>query len=221
MSPRRPMRAERGFSLVELLMVVVVSTLGFVALFSMQTASLRGMSMSRKMLEATNLAENYIEQLRLEFMAWTSIPGEGLADNPGAFPHLANLPTGMGVAAGAQTPGDSIGTAAGWVRGDLGAEADRRVSVVGDLNPLGINSGSYAAMISPGFAGAEQPFCLFYRLTWLIPNQAIRAEVEVTWPMADANMEDFLECQTLAADNLGELRSVTMATTLGINVFQR
>lgn len=214
-------RGRSGFSLIELLMVVVVSTMGFVALFGMQTASLRGLNNTKRILEATNLAENFIEELRVEFMAWTENPGEGLQDLPASFPHLADLPTGPAVAAGAQTPGDAIPGAPGWVLGDEGLEADRRVSVVGDPHPLGLNNGVRAAMLSPGFEGDEQPFCLHYRLTWLIPNRAIRAEVEVSWATPEADMDDFVQCDQTASSNLGELRSVTMTSTLPVNVFQR
>ena len=77
------LRRVHGFSLVELLMVIVVTTLGFVALLNMQMATLRGLAHAKHMAEGTNLAENFIEQLRLEFMSWTDLPGQGLAERPG------------------------------------------------------------------------------------------------------------------------------------------
>ena len=76
-------------------------------------------------------------------------------------------------------------------------------------------------MITHGFEGDEQPYCLHYRLTWLIVDRAIRAEVEVSWPLLDANIETFRLCNRLASDRLHDVRSVTLTSTLAVNTFQR
>ena len=217
----RPARARRsrGFSLVELLMVVVVTTLGFVALLNMQMATLRGLAHAKHVAEGTNLAENFIEQLRLEFMSWTAIPGQGL-DGGGSFPHLKDLVVGGGVTPGAQATGDIVG-APGWMRAGSASGDGRRVSRVGPVNTLGFNNGIRQAMIQPGFEGTDRPYCMHYRLTWLVPDRAIRVEVEVSWPMANADMNRFMLCDRLASADLGQARSVTLTSSLGMNVFER
>ncbi|MGM0577014.1 MAG: type IV pilus modification PilV family protein [Myxococcota bacterium] len=222
MARRSPkgLRGVAGFTILELLTVVVVSTMGFVALFGMQTATIRGMANTRHIVQATTLAENFIEQLRLEFMLWTTRPADSLS-NTTTFPHLAGLPTGLAAAPGNQTPGDGIPNAQGWVIGDTQGGDDRRVSVVGDPHDFGWTDGIRQAMLSPGFEGVEQPYCLHYRLTWLLPRRAIRAEVEVSWPLETADMDAFVDCNQLAANNLGELRSITLTSTLAVNTFQR
>jgi prepilin-type N-terminal cleavage/methylation domain-containing protein len=216
-------RASRGFSIIELLIVVAVSTVGFVALFDLQAGTLRGMQNMRMTAEATNLAENFIERLRVEFMAWTD-RADGQLDGM-SFPHLAGLPVGNAVAPGAMTPGDGVDGGTGWViaGADVGGGADRRVSVVGDVDTvLGTNVGLHQAMVDPGVAGeAQQPFCLLYRLTWLIPGQAIRVEVEVSWPLENAPMDTFMQCNQIAANQLHQARSVNLTTTLSANVFGR
>ena len=98
---------------------------------------------------------------------------------------------------------------------------DRRVSAVGDPSPLGYNAGSLAAMLDPGFEADQQPYCLLYRLTWLIPGSAIRAEVEVSWPLDVADIEAFMRCDTMAANQLDQVRSVTLTTTISVNLFRR
>lgn len=216
---RLPKRA-RGFSLLELMITVSIATMGFVALLTLQTSTLRGMANTRHLIQATSLAENFLEQLRLEFMSWTDNPGQGLT-NETYFPHLAGLPTDAAASVGATSTTSGVNNAPGWVNADRDNGDDRRVSVVGDPHPFGFNTGIRKAMISPGAEDIEQPYCMRYRLTWLIPGRAIRAEVEVAWPLENANLEGYLACEELASANLGELRSVTLMSTLSINVFQR
>ncbi len=213
-------RPAPGFSIIELLVVVVVSTTGFVALFGMQTATMRGMQNARHLVEATNVAENFLENLRVEFTSWTSNPGEGL-DVGVSFPHLGDLPTGAAAVAGAQTPGSGLAGAPGWIIGELSDGEDRRISVAGSDHPQQWNSGARLGLIDPGFEDSQRPYCLHYRLTWLLPNSVIRAEVEVSWPIDGADLDQFVQCQTLAAANLGTVRSVTLTTTLTVNTFQR
>lgn len=213
-------RRVSGFSLIELLLTVVVSTTGFVALFGMQTATMRGMANARHIVEATNLAENFVEKLRVEFSQWTTLPGQGL-DGGGDFPHLADLPVGAAAVAGAQTPGSGLAGAPGWVIGELTEGEDRRVSVAGPNQPAGWTSGANGALVDPGFEDDQKPYCLHYRLTWLLANSVIRAEVEASWPIDGADMDQFVQCETLASANLGTVRSVTMTTTLTINTFLR
>ena len=208
----------RGFTLIELLMVVGVSTIGFVSLFDLQAKSIRGMTNMVRMQRATLLAENFIENLRLEFSQWT--PTENL-DDPDKFPHLADLGTSDEAVAGGQTPGDNVEGGPGWVIGDGRKGVDRRVPYAGDRHPQGYNDGLRAAMISPGMEEDDQPFCLLYRLTWLQPNRAIRVEVEVSWPQAGANMTRFEQCNSIASAHLDEVRSVTVTSTILVNVFNR
>lgn len=210
-----------GFSLIELLVVVLISTMGFVALFSMQIGTLRGLAQTRHIIEATNLAENQLALLRLEFMRWTENPGEGLGDLE--MPSLAGLPTDAAAAAGSMGGLGEVQDAEGWVvAGPTGA--DRRVSVVGAALVIGaeeLNRGALDAMIDPGMEDAQIPYCLHYRLTWLIPGRLIRAEVEASWPLDNADMTDFMLCNRLAASRLGSVRSVNVNTTISVNLFQR
>ena len=209
---------ERGFTLAELLMVVGVSTMGFVALFDLQAKSVRGMTNMVRMQQATLLAENFIENLRLEFSQWT--PTESLKGAQ-KFPHLANLGIDDAAIPGGKTPGDNVEGGPGWVIGDDRMGSDRRVPRAGDLHPSGYNAGIRMATISPGMEEDDQPFCLLYRLTWLQPNRAIRLEVEVSWPMDRADMKRFQQCDFSASTRLSEVRSVTMTSALLINVFNR
>ena len=69
---------------------------------------------------------------------------------------------------------------------------------------------------------STDPFCLFYRLTWLVPNETIRVEVEVAWALHTANLQAFQSCNTLTWAQLDEARNVSMTTTINRNsVFRR
>lgn len=217
----RASRVARGFTIIELLVAVIVTTIAFVALFDLQASSLQGLRNTRRMVQANMLASNFLENLRLEFMSWTGDAGGQLEQDETEYPHLAQLPVGGAVSAGAQTPGGDVADAPGWVIAGPADDSDRRVSFVGAPHPLGYNEGIREAMVEQDLEGAERPFCLHYRLTWLIPNRAIRAEVEVSWPLDGANMDEFMQCSQLAANRLGEMRSVTLTSTISVNFFRR
>ena len=63
----------RGFTIIEVLIAVVVSAVGFAAIFSMQIASMQGNIAAREMGAAVNLAERHAEQLRADAFMWTGL----------------------------------------------------------------------------------------------------------------------------------------------------
>lgn len=209
-----------GFTLIELLIVVGVTTIGFIALFDLQASTLRGMQSMTQMGQATQLAENFIEQLKLEFSAWT--PTQPL-DDAALFPNLGGLNTSVEASPGEQTDGEGgADMGPGWTIADTENIAnDQRVSLVGDPHPRGFNAGIRQAMIEPEMEETMQPFCMLYRLTWLIPNRAIRAEVEVSWPLDTADLTEFRKCEFNAANRLDQVRSITLTSTIMVNLFNR
>jgi type IV pilus assembly protein PilV len=52
-----------GFTLIEVLMVLVIFSVGILAVAAMQTTSVKGVSSARRVTEAIALAENQIERL--------------------------------------------------------------------------------------------------------------------------------------------------------------
>ena len=179
------------------------------------------------MADALALGENFLEDLRLEFSQWTPETSLAALASGGKLPHLAGLPTGAAAQPGAQTLGDGVDGGPGWVIGDEDGDPDRRVGVVGDAGAFpaapatASNAGALAATTDPNVPGAAQPFCLLYRLTWLVPQRAFRAEVEVQWPLDTANMTEFVKCDKIAASRLDQVRSVTLTTTISANLFRR
>lgn len=62
----------RGFTIVEILVAIVVTMIGFAAIFQMQIGSMQGNIMAREMAAATNLAERFVETLRRDAYQWVS-----------------------------------------------------------------------------------------------------------------------------------------------------
>lgn len=77
----------RAFSLVEALFALVVSTVGFAALFSMQRTQMTSSIAARELSAASNLAERALSQLHKESYMWTglTLPGPHLNQAPNAW----------------------------------------------------------------------------------------------------------------------------------------
>lgn len=63
-------RTQRGFTVVEILIAVAVTAVGFAAIFSLQIGSMQGNIAARDMSAAMNLAERYAEVLRRDTYEW-------------------------------------------------------------------------------------------------------------------------------------------------------
>ncbi|MEZ4467634.1 MAG: prepilin-type N-terminal cleavage/methylation domain-containing protein [bacterium] len=75
MTTRPTTRARRrGFTIIEVLVAVVITAIGFAAIFSLQIGSMQGNIEAREMAAATNLAERYVATLRREAFQWVAGP---------------------------------------------------------------------------------------------------------------------------------------------------
>lgn len=86
----RTHRARRtaGFTIVEVLVAVMITAVGFAAIFSLQIGSMQGNIEARELAAATNLAERYVSQLRADAYMWTT----GLRPKADITPTLARAP---------------------------------------------------------------------------------------------------------------------------------
>lgn len=85
-APTRARRgAARGFTIIEVLVAVIVTAIGFAAIFSLQIGSMQGNIEAREMAAATNLAERYVAELRSDAYMWTT----GLRPKADITPRLA------------------------------------------------------------------------------------------------------------------------------------
>ncbi len=183
---------KHGFSTVELLIVVAVTSVGFVALLELQVASIRGLGYPAKLTLGMGLGEHFLGTLQTEAVEWTDDGGPNWSNSDlrylsqfnEAAPDewiLASAPEGVDFALT-----DSVGSDL-WYDG----------GVLREIPPTG-----------------APRFCLHYRLSWATPNQSvIRADVRVSWLHDEASWSDFKDCpdEMFAPENRGSVTSVRLS----------
>jgi Tfp pilus assembly protein PilV len=199
-----PEAADKGFTLVELLIAAALSIVGFLALLYVQTQTLAGLSTSKSLVEASNLAEHFLETLREESIEWTNMSTAG--PNQDKFLYLKAAPTSTGA-----------GTTSGWIRAYTAPSGQEQW-----IGKLGADTTTYDIGIQQQVPwDRSRKFCAHYRLTWLIPELLLRAEVRVMWPREGADYAKYSTCPTDQSmeDDLMNVASVSMSTALMRNIF--
>lgn len=81
---RRATHTARGFTIIEMLVALVVTMIGFAAIFQLQIGTMQGNISARELAAATNLAERYAEVLHRDAHQWTGFdkPGPWLNQAP-------------------------------------------------------------------------------------------------------------------------------------------
>jgi type II secretory pathway pseudopilin PulG len=207
----RATRGARAFSLVEMLLVIVLTVFGFMGILTLQVASIQSTNESKLRAQATNLAAHFIETVRYEALSWQNDTTLRWDDN--AFRYLKyggqGWRSGYLTAGGASTMVGPVGN--GQFPG-------------GGINPPvnGIDQGILSEM-----GAIPASFCVYYRLTQLVTDNVLRLEVRVlfrrmnaTWAGTNAK---YALCNA-GADMIEMIRdtanvgTVSMLTTLSKNL---
>ncbi len=210
-APRR-----RGFTLVELIVVISITTVGFLAMLDLQVNTIRGTGSSRDQQEAMMLAEHTIQSMRQEAYRWTA--AQPLANISNELIFLNNAPTDT----------SNTDPTAWFIAWDNPASASKLVPLVGgsDTRDAGIR-GLYRLGADSGAEVQQKRFCVHYRLAWMVPNQLLRAEVRVMWPRYGRLINQFENCQTnpTANDYFGadpqNVQTITIPISIIRNIFVR
>jgi len=154
-------RLERGFTFVELLMSLLIFTIGVLGVVAMQKVTLTSNQHAKDLALATQLAQSWVDQLHADAMAW---------NHPSALRATNDLSDTIWLSNVSQN-----NTA--WVLPTW--DATRRFGP--GFDPRGTS-------VNPTTAGDQVKFCTHIRLSWLYQpigtvtgGGLMRAEVRVFW----------------------------------------
>jgi type IV pilus modification protein PilV len=174
----------QGFTLVEVLVSLGVMTIGAMALLGMQQQTTRANARARDMTMAMQLAQNVIERLKLESLAWNTV-----TTNPAADLGNSNLLQGVSTSGAFITLPLRQAVNAGVTRNLANAFTILGTDIVA--------SGADAATL------ASIRYCASYRLTWIFStNRAIRADVRVWWTKEAPTRSIIADFPLCADDNV-------------------
>lgn len=178
--PVRPARARRkqGFTLIEVTVSLGIMMIGAMALFGMQQQATRANVHARQLTIATQIAQTWIERLKLDGMRWVTVTGNPSQD-------LANTEFLRTVFAGGS--------------GGTGIEhVFTKIPLTVVHTAAGISNGfDYYGRDVPDMTNnmADVRYCASYRLTWVYwdrngfgastaptDDRALRVDVRVWWP---------------------------------------
>jgi prepilin-type N-terminal cleavage/methylation domain-containing protein len=162
------MRQRReGFTLVEVMVSLGVMTVGAMSIIALQQQTTRANVHAREVTAATQIAQNVLERLKLEAVAWNNVTTSPSTD-------LTNAPTLRLITGG--TPGAFMGLTP---RVLTGGGITRKLSNAFDYygNDVDLTNADAATL-------AQVHFCAGIRLSWIYANfRAMRADVRVFWPI--------------------------------------
>ncbi len=86
-SKPRVLQGKAGFTLVELMIAMVIMSVGLFAIVQMELVSLRGGGYARERMEALQIARGVVEELRARGLEWVMFAGGG-KDLTGVLPNI-------------------------------------------------------------------------------------------------------------------------------------
>ena len=174
----------QGFTLVEVLVSLGVMTIGAMALIGMQQQTTRANARARDMTMAMQIAQNVIERLKLESLAWNNVTGTAANDLQNS-----DLLRGVSNTGAFSTLPERVSTNLGVTR-----------SLANAFNIFGedvLTSTASAAQL------AEVRYCASHRLTWIFStNRAMRADVRVWWSKEAPSRSITADFPLCADDNI-------------------
>ncbi len=165
---RRTKRA--GYTMIEVVMSMGVLTVGAMGLASMQHVAATANQESRRMTTAATVARVWVDRLRRDSLRWT-VGGAGAASaNLTATQYLVGTPVD-GTPSAWSTPVPTAGSGESYAFDHFGNDTG---NASGNTNNI--------------------EYCVQSRTRWVVPGQALRADVRVWWHRQvntqDANLAD-------------------------------
>lgn len=197
--------AASGYTILEILFAILVTTIGFVGMIGLQAAHISTVRSSFDTLQGLTCGQHFLEIVRAEALTWTV---NNPIQNQTGTTYLKNYPTSK-----------VAGQTSNWFSApETGTE--RRKAFVCGANVF--NEG-----IMSVYAAGNQKYCIHYRFAWLIPDFLMRVDVRVLWPSVNAkwNSADFKICKTPTAglntgglaDKTSDVEYVTITSSVKVN----
>ena len=182
--------------MIEMMFALAISTVGFLGVLDLQTASIQGATESRALYHAIQLAEHFIETMRTEAIEWTATkPPES---DSSSFYLLKDAPPSF----------SAVGTSSDWI---IWREAF--ASTLGNMD-------HYDSGVLQEFPISQNSdFCVHYRFTNLMQGMLYRADVRVLWPKTGAQRTIYDNCQLKMATDTSRASSITIPVVLMRNLF--
>jgi len=196
----------RGFTLIEVVVTLGITIVGLGGLFLSEMAIGKAQSGVRDMIYAVNLAELTMNDIRMEGLEWTTNSGQGLGQ-----PKLKRLSALTGTA--------QAGVGTQWLLAfnSTGQHLYTVGPAGGDFSENYPSDASYDNGIKNEFPLSQRRrYCVWYRLIWLVPNYAIRADVRVAWPKATAlgANTNYWSCQSSMVTDINQINFITLSSTI-------
>ena len=200
---RRGSRTGRnaGFTMMEAIISLLLLMLAVLGTGALAAATVRSNMAAKDRTQATNLADKMLGMMRTEAMGWnapTWNPTQDVED-PGIYMPLLSR---FGVGAATGTTGYA----------ELTQQFGPVQAFTRELDP-----------VAPNAVGAK--FCVHYALTWLQPNETMRADVRVYWMRRGSDPDPYSfysNCGLGNVDLLGrsinDIRCVSRSAVLPRNV---
>jgi prepilin-type N-terminal cleavage/methylation domain-containing protein len=160
-SARQRRRLQRGYTFVELLMSLMIFSIGVTGVIAMQKVTVTSNQHAKDLALATQLAQSWVDQLHADAMAWNHPSAQRATNDLGDTVWLSNV-----------SQNNTAWALPVW-------DNTRRFGPAFDARGTAVN---------PATAGNQVKFCTHIRLSWLYqPVGAVtggglmRAEVRVFW----------------------------------------
>jgi len=178
-----------GYSMIELMVAVALFATGLLGIMAMEVVATKGNRDSHDLTVATNIAEWWMERLRMESLMWNN----GVSDitDSSKTPMLAVFGAAL----------NSPNGTTGWVTPPNNPRYDKWLRTA-------------SADTDPG------EFCTQYRLSTVVVNELIRAEVRVMWwKMRSERPANWRSCPSGMLDGSGDpdktrVSNVTLSSML-------
>ena len=201
MKAQRTGRDDAGFTLAEILLVLTLTSIGFIAIINLQIGTINAVATARDMTEATNLAEHVIELIRSDAIEWTA---DGQTVNATRFPYLSK----------AGDPSTSGGSA--WYPAMLSPNADVRVGSLGYASESLERDTGVMNEFPPE---RNKRYCVFFRPTWILSDYLLRVDVRVMWMRGNLTQTAYADCPITMFNDISRVSSITIPATVMRNVF--